>query len=109
MVDKPLDSQSNYDVVTDEKGVTLRRSIAHLPAFYRTDVNERFLNTTLDQLIQPGSLIRLDGYVGRKDSYTRLPTDKYIESGIENGIATGIEKLISRMLLKLALQQSLKL
>ena len=84
MVDKPLDSQSNYDVVTDEKGVTLRRSIAHLPAFYRTDVNERFLNTTLDQLIQPGSLIRLDGYVGRKDSYTRLPTDKYIESGIED-------------------------
>ena len=82
MVDRPLDSQSNYEVVTSKNGDTLRRSVEHLPSFYRTDTNERFLSSTLDQLIQPGKLLRLDGYIGRRDSYTRLTTDKFIESGI---------------------------
>jgi hypothetical protein len=95
MVDKPLDSQSNYDVVTDENGVTLRRSVAHLPSFYRTDVNERFLSSTLDQLIQPGSLVRLDGYIGRRDSYTRLITDKFIESGIEDRDSYQLEPTVT--------------
>ena len=95
MADRPLDSQSNYDVVTDENGVTLRRSVAHLPTFYRTDVNERFLSSTLDQLIQPGSLVRLDGYIGRRDSYTRLITDKFIESGIEDRDSYQLEPTVT--------------
>jgi len=83
MADTIIDSQSNEVEVT-QNGVTLRRTIAHLPAFYRTDVNERFLNSTLDQLIQPGKLDRLDGFVGRKDAYTNVSTDKYIESGLKD-------------------------
>ena len=84
MADSPINSQINYEVVTDAQGVTLRRSIAHLPAFYRTDNNHRFLSSTLDQLIQPGSLKRLDGYIGRAHSYTRQASDSYIEASGED-------------------------
>jgi hypothetical protein len=80
MVDSPINTKTNYEEVTNTNGVILRRSIAHLPAFYRTDSNHRFLSSTVDQLIQPGSLARLDGYIGRTYAYTRIPTDKYIES-----------------------------
>ena len=83
MADRTIDSQTNEVEVTKD-GVTLRRTIAHLPAFYRTDVNDRFLSSTLDQLIQPGKLDRLDGFVGRKDAYTNVSTDKYIESGLKD-------------------------
>jgi len=84
MADAPINSQSNYEVVTDSQGTVLRRSIAHLPSFYRTDNNHRFLTSTLDQLIQPGRLKRLDGYIGRQYSYTRLPSDSYIEATSED-------------------------
>lgn len=84
MADSPINSQTNYEVVTDAQGVTLRRSIAHLPSFYRTDNNHRFLTSTLDQLIQPGSLTRLDGYIGREYSYTRQASDSYIEASSED-------------------------
>ena len=84
MADAPINSQSNYEVVIDSQGTVLRRSIAHLPSFYRTDNNHRFLTSTLDQLIQPGRLKRLDGYIGRQYSYTRLPSDSYIEATSED-------------------------
>jgi hypothetical protein len=84
MADSPINSTTNYEVVTDSNGVTLRRSIAHLPSFYRTDNNHRFLTSTLDQLIQPGKLTRLDGYVGRQYSYTRQASDSYIEATSED-------------------------
>jgi len=84
MADSPINTKINYEEITDENGVILRRSIAHLPAFYRTDTNHRFLSSTLDQLIQPGSLTRLDGYVGRTYAYTRNNTDKYIISSNED-------------------------
>ena len=75
MADSPLNSTKNYEVVTDKNGAKLRRTVAQLPAYYRTDANERFLSSTVDQLIQPGSLERLDGYVGRQYAYTRKNTD----------------------------------
>ena len=55
MVDKATNSQQDQEVVTQD-GIELRRSIAHLPAFYRTDSNIRFLSSTIDPLIQKGAL-----------------------------------------------------
>ena len=81
MADQPINSQANNVTFKDKNGVTIRRSIAHLPAFYRTDANERFLNSTLDQLIQPGSLERLDGFIGHEYAYTRNTTkDQYVKA-----------------------------
>ena len=74
MADKEINATANQEVVIQD-GNTYRRSIAHLPAFYRTDSNTRFLSSTLDPLIQKGGLDRLDGFIGRQDAYTRMSTD----------------------------------
>ena len=79
MADEPINSKLNQEVITQDGGKTeIRRTVAHLPAYYRTDTNQRFLSSTLDQLIQKGSLQRLDGYVGRQYAYTKKSTDQYI-------------------------------
>ena len=85
MADKPINAQTNSVTYTDKNGTVIRRSVAHLPAFYRTDANDRFLSSTLDQLIQPGSLERLDGYAGREYAYTRnTAKDSYLTATSED-------------------------
>jgi len=42
------------------------KSVNLLPEFFRTDKNSKFLASTLDHLIQPPKLERLDGYIGSK-------------------------------------------
>ena len=78
MADNAIDSTKRYEVVTDKNGREYRRTVAHLPHYYRTDANEKFLSSTLDPAIQKGKLERLDGYIGRLDSYTRNITDNYL-------------------------------
>jgi len=80
MADSPTNSKTNFEVVTDSNGTKIRRSVAHLPSYYRTDNNQRFLGSTVDQLIQPGELERLDGYIGRRYAYTHKNTDNYVPS-----------------------------
>ena len=78
MADNPTNNRTNFEVVTDQNGNKIRRTVASLPAYYRTDANQRFLGSTMDQLVQPGQLERLDGYIGKRGSYTSEPSDKYI-------------------------------
>jgi hypothetical protein len=40
------------------------KSINLLPEFLRTEKNSKFLSSTLDQLINPAQLERIDGYIG---------------------------------------------
>ena len=78
MADKSTNSITNNEVV-QQGNREYRRTVQHLPAFYRTDSNERFLSSTVDQLIQPGSLERLDGFIGHEYAYTRnTQKDKYL-------------------------------
>lgn len=83
MADNPIDSKRN-DYIVKDGDTNYRRSVQHLPAFYRTDANQRFLGSTIDALIQPGSLERLDGYIGRQDAYTRESEDTYITAASED-------------------------
>jgi hypothetical protein len=84
MADQPINSQNNYVVVTDQNGTTFRRSVGHLPNFYRTDANQKFLGSTLDAMIQPGNLERLDGYVGHQYAYTGQSSDSYLTAVSED-------------------------
>ena len=84
MADQPINSQNNYVVVTDQNGTTFRRSVGHLPNFYRTDANQKFLGSTLDAMIQPGNLERLDGYVGHQYAYTGHSSDSYLTAVSED-------------------------
>ena len=55
-----------------------RKSINLLPEVFRTDVNDKFLSATLDQLISEPELKNLYGYIGRKFAPTFAQADSYI-------------------------------
>jgi len=58
--------------------MAIRKTINLLPQQFQTDVNKKFLNATLDQLISPGRLDVLNGFVGRRDVNNFKTTDAYI-------------------------------
>ena len=51
-------------------------AVNFLPNFYKTDANKRFLQATVDQLIQPGTVKKVNGFVGRQ--YAKATTGKDI-------------------------------
>jgi len=51
-----------------------------LPEIFRTQVNKRFLDSTLEQLMSSGSLQAINHYVGAK-THTRNIDDSYVEDG----------------------------
>lgn len=55
-----------------------RNSSNLLPRYYRTNSNKKFLQATVDQLIQPGTVKKLNGYVGRKSAKASKATDVYL-------------------------------
>ena len=59
-------------------GTNKRSSESFLPRFFRTTPNKKFLNSTLDQLIQPGVVEKLNGYIGRKTAKAFTASDNYI-------------------------------
>ena len=61
-----------------------RKSFNLLPRFYRTDTNKKFLSSTVDQLIQPGTVKKVSSFVGRQDAKSVKNTDVFIESPEKN-------------------------
>ena len=59
-------------------GSSKRKSENHLPRYYRTQANKKFLNSTLDQLIQPGVVEKINGYYGRKSAKAFEQNDNYV-------------------------------
>ena len=51
-----------------------------LPNFYKTDSNKKFLQATVDQLVQPGTVKKINGYVGRKNSKATMGSDVFINA-----------------------------
>ncbi len=51
-----------------------------LPKYYRTDSNKKFLQATIDQLIQPGTVKKVNGYVGRKNSKSTTGSDIFVNA-----------------------------
>jgi hypothetical protein len=49
-----------------------------LPRFFRTQANNKFLQATLDQLIQPGVAEKVNGYIGRRNAKAFTPSDTYV-------------------------------
>ena len=48
-----------------------------LPKFFRTQANKKFLQGTLDQLIQPGVAEKINGYYGRTTAKAYKTSDNY--------------------------------
>ena len=66
------------DPVLPAGGPVKRSSVNHLPKYFRTRHNKKFLSATFDQMIQPGVAEKVNGYYGRKitDAYTA--DDNYV-------------------------------
>jgi len=61
------------------EGKQKRTSSYHLPKYFRSDKNQKFLQSTLDQLIQPGVAQKINGYVGRKTAKAFKSSDNYVD------------------------------
>jgi len=57
----------------------VRRTVDLLPDAFKTSTNDKFLSTTLDALVQPGTLERLSGFVGRRYGKTFNSQDIYVD------------------------------
>jgi len=53
------------------------KTINFLPEVFRTNTNQKFLNATLDQLVTPPDLRKVNAYIGRKFAPTFKSTDNY--------------------------------
>lgn len=60
------------------------KSSTFLPNFYRTDANKKFLQATVDQLIQPGTVKKINGYVGRQNAKATTGEDIFISEQTKN-------------------------
>ena len=72
------DDQKEFPVPSAGGEPEKRRSAQHLPRYFRTQVNQKFLASTLDQLLQPGVAEKLNGYFGRKTAKSFTAQDNYI-------------------------------
>src|SRR6056300_974577 len=70
------DNQNEYPVPSGNN--PQRKSGRLLPRYFRTDVNKKFLSSTLDQLIQPGVAEKINGYLGRKTAKAFQKDNNYI-------------------------------
>jgi len=70
------DRQTEFPLPGDGSGK--RKSEIHLPKYFRTEANTKFLSSTLDQLLQPGVAEKLNGYFGRKTATAFKSSDTYI-------------------------------
>jgi hypothetical protein len=57
-----------------------RESSNLLPRFYRTNSNKKFLQATLDQLVQPGTVKKINGYIGREYSKANNVADIFLST-----------------------------
>ena len=55
-----------------------RSSSDLIPKFFRTEANRKFLQGTVDQMIQPGVAEKLNGFVGRKTAKAYNSSDNYV-------------------------------
>ena len=51
-----------------------------LPGFYQTPANKKFLQATIDQLFQPGTVDKINGYIGRQNSKASVASDIFVAS-----------------------------
>jgi hypothetical protein len=58
----------------------IRKTSDFLPEVFRTEANEKFLNGSFDPWIQPGTLEKITGYIGRRFGKTYNPSDVYLDS-----------------------------
>ena len=73
------DNENEFPLPNKKEGEEKRQTARHLPRFFRTNTNQKFLGGTMDPLMQPGKLTRINAYAGRKDIPNFDFDDNYLE------------------------------
>lgn len=68
------------DKIYSTSGLPIRKSVNLLPSIFQTESNDKFLAGTLDPLIQPGTLDKVVGYIGRRYGKMYNGNDIYLDS-----------------------------
>jgi len=55
-----------------------------LPRFYRSDANKKFLQATIEQLVKPGTVKKINGYIGRKNAKATTGNDIFVSAPTAN-------------------------
>jgi len=63
-----------------ESGLPIRRTVDLLPIIFQSDSNSKFMGAVIDPLIQPGTLDKTVGYIGRRYGKTYNSTDVYLDT-----------------------------
>lgn len=69
-------AQNNFP----NSGLPIRRTVDLLPEIFKTDSNTKFLNAVVDPLVQPGTLDKTVGYIGKRYGKTYNSTDVYLDT-----------------------------
>ena len=72
------EEQNEYGLPTN-KGEK-RRTAKLLPRYFRTEPNKKFIQATLDQLTQSGTVKKLNGYIGRQNAKAVTGNDVFIDA-----------------------------
>lgn len=68
------------DKIFPDSQIPIRKTADLLPQIFKTEANSKFLGATLDPLLQPGTLQKTVGYVGKRFGKTYNPSDIYLDS-----------------------------
>ena len=73
------DNQNEYPLPAGTSDTShTRTSAEHLPRYFRTTHNKKFLSATLDQLLNPGVAEKISSYYGRRIAKARKASDTYV-------------------------------
>ena len=56
------------------------KSTELLPKYYRTEPNKKFLQATVDQLIQPGTVKKINSFIGRQNAKSATKDDIFVSA-----------------------------
>ena len=65
---------ANSNNATGNTGLTA----SLLPGYYQTPANKKFLQATMDQLFQPGTVTKTNGFIGRENAKAATGKDNYV-------------------------------
>ena len=68
------------DKTYPKSGLPIRSTADFLPQIFKSETNNKFLSATLDALIQPGTLEKTVGYVGKRYGKTFNGSDVYLDT-----------------------------
>ena len=71
------------------------RTLDLLPEIFQTETNEKFLNATLDQIVQRPQLRRVEGFVGRRTGLGVSGKDSYVLEQDQERAAYQLEPTIT--------------